>query len=623
MKELAISVFVSIMLFCTHLMADECVGNANEKHEVSWYEDNRVHMQVGLYNAFASPRLRAADQYLQELPYDVSIRHAKLDWRPPSWQSALPESGYPSLSPSQGDYWHNLLSNETERNKHTIGYYWLSAEGQPRSGSPYTELSPKLYGTDYDWQAPDDWFCEDKAGETIKTQKTNRRHIRGEYLDLASDYKYMVLKRLEEMVALGFSGAYFDSTHFPTVRHSNCYGSETEEAYRDRYMTDTSRNNEIDERHYAVHQGHILSEVFSFWRDSLDERFPGNSFVFVISGTYLAGFVAPQMNSSMYTPGSYVKIEYSHGLKDIVFDDIFRNKRVEKGVTENTMRAVAWALPRDLGAKPAHVWSPSHKTKEDALKFVADIVSHGNIAALHVTPDLAELNQRGTSTNDSSVVLPALKFGKQLSDILRDHSVLREYAIYVDEEFRDSFGSSEQAWRLYVSRVFKLYEDATRNGVSVGFVTREQIRTSNLDNVGTVLVLASSEPEIFSSLDRSDIPYVDMTNHTVNEAKGAGRQRLFSNAAFRVSGESIENTDARAVFHRSGCDEYIVSITTDTNDVSLDHEPVVLEFQEKPTKIEHLITGERLGVTYRPSTKTYIARLVPSEYIDLYSFSFQ
>ena len=139
-------------------------------------------------------------------------RHIKTDWRPPIFNSLLPQG----FLENKEDY--VSLFESLSPDSRIVGYYWDGGEGLADGGP--NSLLQGYSNLGYNWHMPSSWLCKTLAGDFILNGASDGK-ARGYHADFSNlDYRDFVLERLLELVDRGVYGFYFDERHFPANRES-------------------------------------------------------------------------------------------------------------------------------------------------------------------------------------------------------------------------------------------------------------------------------------------------------------------------------------------------------------------------------------------------------------------
>lgn len=577
---------------------------ANDIELPNWFNANRVVLQTGLYNQIDRIDEMKVAESVKSLGAEVLVRHLKQDWRPPLWPSVVPTG----QKKSKKNWLQEIQKHSKANNISLVGYYWLSAEGlsgNQKIDRKYNHFNSSRYGADYRWVAPDNWVCRNANGDPLIVENRRRGKYRGLYLDLASDYKEMVLERFKEMVTYGVEAFYFDSTHFPRAQDL-CLGSTTNELYYEQ-ISDV-----VDHHSYAVHQGKLLADTFAFWRAELEKEFPDRKIVFVISGTYLSGFTLPNMSFRMAGPRSVFKVEYKHGIRSAVYGNIFRKGAV-KSPPNDIKLASAWTMLRDASNLPVHMWSEKLESLDELLSYLATSLGFGAIVSIHV--DSADLFP-GAESIFRSNVKEAIIFGKKVSSHISTLKPYREIELELNEDYKNSFKDYRASWGRYQGKIFEIYEYLVRSGVPVGFGIKGIQRSRKVTDTIAVIDVAKGSYE-----------------NSINEIKATLRAFIREKNQIRADFSNVKTTKhplhANYFKKDNSSEDIVVAIAPVRSDIgtrsfrgSEEYGGVRLHTRTRPRKATSLLDNEILEVKFNSESDMYEIAVPSFKYITLVSVSY-
>lgn len=597
-----------------------------------WIVNKRVHGHVGLFNMAGNPAFSTeqVQSRLNQLGVPAYTRHVKVDWRSPIWPSAVPgeSDGKQSASAQSADFITPVVEAAAASEVDVIAYYWFSAEGMPADYEGKKTLQRTRYpvaSNRYSWNPPEDWYCRDLAGEIIDASSKNAKQSRGFYLDITSEYREFVLRRLTELADMGVKAFYFDGLHLPRAGDSACFGSELQESYQKIGGVLPKTENQSDENfnRFLEFQASRLAETFRYWNNKINERRSADErIVFIVSGTYLSANLQPNMNLELGAASDILKVEFNHGLKWAINGKIFKHPLVKKP-DDRTIISLGWIIPRDVSAsKTAHIWTPALASEEEMLSYLSSTMAFGAIAAIHMNASIFSKHRQVANQNSAltkeTVIQAGFSYAEMISLHLAKTKVTGEVALFLSDDYSRELGGSKSRWEGQMALVNWAYEISSKLGLSSRVVTEYDILYGDMKDVVALVAPENSMPETLrshlSNL-RPETEVVEFNSARLAYKPGFGesyhdlRKRIATivneKANFQVQ---FESNNAPAYWphyglHRTEQGDYILAIVNDFVTVATGEykkpekiNSALLRIRKQPASVIDLVSGSVLGV---------------------------
>lgn len=425
----------------------------------SWFEDNRVqgHTRLSVQKWLGTPEFKNAASGFKQLGARVFVRHVKSAAEDPWWYGTVSQTPDNQIQLETNSNPVKIMIDEAhQEGMKIIAYYFHSTD------KTMATLHPE-------------WVCKQPNGRVI----SHRR--RGDYLDLTSPYREIVLERLLELAAMGVDGFYFDEIHMP---YKGCWGTFLETAFEQATGEKAPMvKNERDPhyRRYLQFQALKVEETLAYWREAVRKQYP--KVIFTISTTTIPSLINPRMTTNLVRLSDSPKSEFFLAIKERLNLNVFQDKLLLAKPEKDIRMALGWTVLRDgAEGRPPHIWAPGFPNREHALGFVSAVLTYGAIANL----DVAEENLLGDGKKPRGTPRVGLKaafaLGKQVSPYLSQTRPVRWAAIHYSELSRDRRGSNlVAAWREVLWPVTGSFGVFVREGLPVGIVNDYQLARGQLE----------------------------------------------------------------------------------------------------------------------------------------------
>ncbi len=427
----------------------------------AWFDSARVqgHTRLGLGPRTDTAAYRNAPVRFLGLGLRVFTRHFK---------SA---SGSPFTVMAPGDdvrlgadsaLIRSAFAEAHRAGQHTIAYVWISSDSAMETRHP-------------------DWVCRGPDGRTPVTMR------RGDFLDITSPYRELVLRELEALAAQGADGFFFDASHMPA---GGCWGSHLARAFEERTgQAPPKRRRARDPlyRAFLAFQAEQVEETLSWWRDRVHEEYPG--VVFVTSVATLPTLMDPRFPTGLAGAGDVPKTEFESPVRPAFGGWMPGGDSVPRGVRI----AAGWTLVRDAaGGRPPVVWALGFADSARAEAFVAAVLTHGGTASL----DVADAIMAGRAVAPHATPVSALKdaaaLGDRVAPGLAGTHPQAWAGIHFPEAARDRLmGDPDHAWNRAVLPALRAFEALLWQRVPFRWVTDHALAAGEIEDL-RVLVLPDS-----------------------------------------------------------------------------------------------------------------------------------
>lgn len=443
------------------LELDDTGLTAQARKLPAWFLSARVqgHTRLG-------PRWRNYSEYnaagavFKELGATVMTRHVKTADEPPSWPTAVGRG-------EQQDYARAMIAEAHTSGLRIITYYWDMSDADIEDSHP-------------------EWLCEDARGRTARHKK------RGNFLDITSPYREVVLTRLLELADRGSDGFYFDHTHLP---RGGCWSPGMVAEFQrttGRRAPANSRDSDADYNAFLDFQAQRVADTFAYWQDQVHRKYP--DVVFVVSTTFLPGLVSREMNTRLAAVVDSAKTEINVALQPGLNEQVFRTGTGLTPPRDDLRNAMGWALLRDAArGRPPHVWASGFPNVGHSRAFAGAVMTWGGIATIDFDEE-DMLASSPAAVQERQTVTAAFALGKSVGPVLGTMHPLRWCAIHFPELARNKRGGDHvQAVRDVITPMTGAFGALVDNGLPVGIVTDDQLSRGELAEYSVLFLPAPQD----------------------------------------------------------------------------------------------------------------------------------
>ena len=435
------------------------VSSSPIKYLPAWFEENRVqgHTRLSIKKWLDTPEFINAADGFKQLGANVFVRHVKSGQEDPWWSSTVPltSDGLPKLD-NHPNLIEEMVADAHQKGMKMLAYYFISTD------KTIAELHPE-------------WLCKRPNGKIL----AHRR--RGNYLDITSPYREIILQRLLELAEMGVDGFYFDELHMP---YKGCWGTPLESAFQEATGREVPKVIDETDPDYRLYLEFIASQVeenFAYWRDTVHQKYP--EVVFVVSTTTIPSLINPRMTTNLVRLADSPKSEFFLALNKRFNLKVFEKNSSLAKPEDDIRMVLGWTLLRDSAeGRPPHIWTSGFSDRQQTLAFVSAVLTYGAIANLDVAEaNLLDVNRHPEKTPREALEA-AFALGNKVSPYLSHTRPVRWAAIHFSERSRDYRGGDlVTAWREVLWPVTGAFGVFVREGLPVGIVNDYQLENGQLD----------------------------------------------------------------------------------------------------------------------------------------------
>ncbi|MBC6477744.1 MAG: hypothetical protein GDA56_08110 [Hormoscilla sp. GM7CHS1pb] len=347
----------------------------------AWFEENRVqgHTRLSVKKWLGTPEFANGATGFAQLGAVVFSRHVKTGQEDPWWPSKVPVVNGRPLLINQPNHIKQMIEEGRAKGMRMLAYYFHSTD------KTIAILHPE-------------WVCKQPDGKVV----AHRR--RGDYLDITSPYREIVLQRLLELAEMGVDGFFFDEVHMP---YDGCWGTPLQEAFRQetgREAPTVIDDRDPDYRRYLQFTASQVEETFAYWRDSVHRQYP--EVVFEVSTTTVPALINPRMTTNLVRLADSSKNEFFLATAKRLNMRVFEQNSSLAQPADDIRMALGWTLLRDAAdGRPPRIYGGGMPNQEQALAFASALVTYGAIANMGVS----EVNLLSQKSSDQGTPREALK----------------------------------------------------------------------------------------------------------------------------------------------------------------------------------------------------------------------
>lgn len=444
-------------------------------------------------NAFAN-----AAAITRSMGGSVLTRHVKAGPEEPSWSTQVP------VPNANTDLVAEMVAEARRSNVRLIGYHWHMADN----------LSERLNPG---------WACRNRKGEVAEK--------RGSFLDFASPYRNVIGTRLQELVARGVNGFYFDGLHIP---NGGCYGSATEQAFR----AQTGASGRSDPAGFLAFNGQVVRDAFRQWAQQLS----GRDLAVMVSMGRMPGLTVRDLPLDLARtaiPKTEFEIPTRGGVREKLFRgrSFFAQNRPER----RAQIAFGLSLLREVSGNPPHVWLNNIRNPEELYHASVAAIAYGGVANI-------DIDEQDLGAGSSNVIQRAsaevLRLNPVIGQRIAASRPVRFAALHYSEAARNR-RDDESAWGQIVAPLFFAQGALMRNGVPSAAIDDVILERGDLGGFRYLFTSAASEltPGQLANLARYGVQMIALPQL---DAGGAGvfDQAVAPAVAARGRGEVVALVDA-------------------------------------------------------------------------------
>lgn len=426
---------------------------AREARAPAWYEATRVSIHTRL-----SPRWRERPAFVEAADAFAGIgarayvRHVRTMGEGAWWPSAVGDvEPWAADEPVTG-----MVERAHARGLRLVAYYrHMEDRGVARDHS--------------------DWLCRDDLGRPYDDRPVP-------HVCLNSPYADELIVRLQELVARGVDGIYFDEHHQP---REGCFCGFCRARW-DRVTGGAPFPESIDPED-------PLYRLFGLFTDVTVERFfarvraevrAGHDDLAILIGNNRAPDLFDRHASARLAGfADAIKTEYGKGDSHVA-RGFFAQNPDAAAPPRAALLGLGWAYCRDMaGGRPPHVWINGVRDATEASAAAAAVVAWGGVA---------NLDCKEARIPDAETFAPAVALGNELGDLLAGTRPVRRVAVHVSEAARDATPDDRAAWDTVLGATNAAWAELVSGRVPCGFVTDGELR----DGIGAdVAVLVLPAPD--------------------------------------------------------------------------------------------------------------------------------
>jgi len=357
-RELVIGMGLSAMLPWRMALAGSDSESAvsaqfsSERWVNHWFFKSRIQTHTRLpYAQRDTVAFKKWSQYMDELGVSVYTRHIKTEGENAWWKS--------SVGASVGtDVVQRLVKEASARGQHLIGYYRHIEDSWVESNKP-------------------DWLCRDANGKPVKS-------TRGLYTCLNSPYRDFLFQRFSEAIDIGVSGLYLDKDHMPP---EGCWCKFCQDKFKSLGVGLFPRSADPRDQAWLLMNEMINESVGSFMSEAR-QRVHGirADAVLIVSAGPVPMMVSRHLDFRTVAAADSSKTEFAAAGREPKVACSIRSGPID-GLSADIQQSFGFAAVRDgAGGRPAHVWIPKLRRRQDIQMAISGVVGSGCIANLDIEP---------------------------------------------------------------------------------------------------------------------------------------------------------------------------------------------------------------------------------------------